>query len=263
MSFSLQITNARTLILVTANCSTSGSSGTKGSYIKKFRRIRRMFALLQSDAGRAATKRRLSTALPNLRQLQLLWKIGLRGGFKRRWRRRSGKHRYSRQDIRDHRLNPYIVPVHTLLGSNRGSRSSLLRHAGMGGGQTQPRVGSCLFFRRLFVACIVVLPYMHRRRKVVPVVENRCLAVPSVYSILAPFPVPSSIAPLPVSDSSRPVISPSSLFSRRRRRSSPSIEAGSSERRIAPFDHWFTWCQTCRHGGHANHMERWFRLVFY
>eukprot|EP01114_Cavostelium_apophysatum_P012662 TRINITY_DN288_c0_g1_i6.p1 TRINITY_DN288_c0_g1~~TRINITY_DN288_c0_g1_i6.p1 ORF type:complete len:932 (+),score=212.05 TRINITY_DN288_c0_g1_i6:136-2931(+) len=25
-----------------------------------------------------------------------------------------------------------------------------------------------------------------------------------------------------------------------------------------PFDDWFTWCQTCRHGGHAAHMIEWF-----
>ncbi|KAH8556998.1 hypothetical protein BGW37DRAFT_417580 [Umbelopsis sp. PMI_123] len=27
----------------------------------------------------------------------------------------------------------------------------------------------------------------------------------------------------------------------------------------AGFDLWFTWCQTCRHGGHAIHMLDWFR----
>lgn len=24
------------------------------------------------------------------------------------------------------------------------------------------------------------------------------------------------------------------------------------------FGQWFTWCQTCRHGGHAIHMTEWF-----
>jgi len=24
------------------------------------------------------------------------------------------------------------------------------------------------------------------------------------------------------------------------------------------FDEWFTWCQTCRHGGHAKHLMEWF-----
>ncbi|XP_062518050.1 GATOR2 complex protein MIOS-B-like isoform X2 [Corticium candelabrum] len=27
----------------------------------------------------------------------------------------------------------------------------------------------------------------------------------------------------------------------------------------ASFDSWFTWCQTCRHGGHASHLVEWFR----
>ncbi|GAM17954.1 hypothetical protein SAMD00019534_011290 [Acytostelium subglobosum LB1] len=26
-----------------------------------------------------------------------------------------------------------------------------------------------------------------------------------------------------------------------------------------PFDDWFTWCQTCRHGGHARHISDWFK----
>eukprot|EP01103_Thecamoeba_quadrilineata_P012751 TRINITY_DN3369_c0_g1_i2.p1 TRINITY_DN3369_c0_g1~~TRINITY_DN3369_c0_g1_i2.p1 ORF type:complete len:703 (-),score=75.42 TRINITY_DN3369_c0_g1_i2:64-2172(-) len=25
------------------------------------------------------------------------------------------------------------------------------------------------------------------------------------------------------------------------------------------FDNWFTWCHTCRHGGHANHILQWFQ----
>ncbi|KAF9583248.1 hypothetical protein BGW38_009933, partial [Lunasporangiospora selenospora] len=28
--------------------------------------------------------------------------------------------------------------------------------------------------------------------------------------------------------------------------------------RLSSFDLWFTWCQTCRHGGHAMHMAEWF-----
>ncbi|XP_065840030.1 GATOR2 complex protein MIOS-like [Oscarella lobularis] len=94
-------------------------------------------------------------------------------------------------------------------GSNRGSRSSLLRHAGMGGGQTQPRTESCPGCRKPLPRCSVCL-----------------LNLGTVSSAV---------------------------------KYCSSSEAGSSERRIAPFDHWFTWCQTCRHGGHANHMERWFR----
>ncbi|KAI8143121.1 hypothetical protein BJV82DRAFT_515140, partial [Fennellomyces sp. T-0311] len=27
----------------------------------------------------------------------------------------------------------------------------------------------------------------------------------------------------------------------------------------AGFDLWFTWCQTCRHGGHAVHIFEWFK----
>ncbi|KAK9501891.1 hypothetical protein O3M35_012529 [Rhynocoris fuscipes] len=29
--------------------------------------------------------------------------------------------------------------------------------------------------------------------------------------------------------------------------------------RINPFDFWYTWCQTCRHGGHAIHITQWFK----
>ncbi|ORZ36254.1 hypothetical protein BCR44DRAFT_1389309 [Catenaria anguillulae PL171] len=27
---------------------------------------------------------------------------------------------------------------------------------------------------------------------------------------------------------------------------------------LSGFDSWFTWCQTCRHGGHAGHILAWF-----
>ncbi|KAG8268488.1 hypothetical protein J6590_025803 [Homalodisca vitripennis] len=30
--------------------------------------------------------------------------------------------------------------------------------------------------------------------------------------------------------------------------------------RLSPFNSWYTWCQTCRHGGHASHITQWFRL---
>ncbi|XP_031568130.1 GATOR complex protein MIOS-like [Actinia tenebrosa] len=30
-------------------------------------------------------------------------------------------------------------------------------------------------------------------------------------------------------------------------------------RSINQFSNWFTWCQSCRHGGHANHIIDWFR----
>lgn len=29
--------------------------------------------------------------------------------------------------------------------------------------------------------------------------------------------------------------------------------------KLVDFSHWFTWCQTCRHGGHASHMIHWFK----
>ncbi|XP_013399099.1 GATOR complex protein MIOS-like isoform X2 [Lingula anatina] len=28
---------------------------------------------------------------------------------------------------------------------------------------------------------------------------------------------------------------------------------------LAPFSDWFTWCQSCRHGGHSQHIADWFR----
>lgn len=28
--------------------------------------------------------------------------------------------------------------------------------------------------------------------------------------------------------------------------------------KLTEFNNWFTWCQTCRHGGHANHITHWF-----
>lgn len=31
------------------------------------------------------------------------------------------------------------------------------------------------------------------------------------------------------------------------------------DNRLAEFSHWFTWCQSCRHGGHASHMIHWFK----
>ncbi|RWS24977.1 WD repeat-containing protein mio-like protein [Leptotrombidium deliense] len=32
-----------------------------------------------------------------------------------------------------------------------------------------------------------------------------------------------------------------------------------TERKLSPFPSWFTSCQTCRHGGHANHLIEWFK----
>ena len=33
------------------------------------------------------------------------------------------------------------------------------------------------------------------------------------------------------------------------------------EDKLTEFGNWFTWCQTCRHGGHASHIMHWFQLV--
>ncbi|KAL4222251.1 hypothetical protein ACF0H5_018288 [Mactra antiquata] len=30
------------------------------------------------------------------------------------------------------------------------------------------------------------------------------------------------------------------------------------EQKLSSFDNWFTWCQTCRHGGHSAHITDWF-----
>lgn len=29
--------------------------------------------------------------------------------------------------------------------------------------------------------------------------------------------------------------------------------------KLSPFSNWFTWCQTCRHGGHSQHIISWFK----
>ncbi|CAG0878625.1 unnamed protein product [Darwinula stevensoni] len=34
---------------------------------------------------------------------------------------------------------------------------------------------------------------------------------------------------------------------------------GLSEKKNSAIAMWFTWCQSCRHGGHAMHMEQWFK----
>uniref|UniRef100_A0A4W3HMV2 Missing oocyte, meiosis regulator, homolog (Drosophila) n=1 Tax=Callorhinchus milii TaxID=7868 RepID=A0A4W3HMV2_CALMI len=33
----------------------------------------------------------------------------------------------------------------------------------------------------------------------------------------------------------------------------------SKDKKLAQFNNWFTWCQNCRHGGHAGHMLSWFK----
>lgn len=37
----------------------------------------------------------------------------------------------------------------------------------------------------------------------------------------------------------------------------PSPKHGQSK--LSPHQDWFSWCQTCRHGGHAGHITEWFR----
>ena len=38
-------------------------------------------------------------------------------------------------------------------------------------------------------------------------------------------------------------------------------QASASRRKLSHFSSWFTWCQTCRHGGHAHHLMEWFKWV--
>ncbi|XP_055877328.1 GATOR complex protein MIOS-A-like [Biomphalaria glabrata] len=35
------------------------------------------------------------------------------------------------------------------------------------------------------------------------------------------------------------------------------LESG-SKAKLVPFQEWFSWCMTCRHGGHAGHLREWF-----
>ncbi|KAL3911681.1 MAG: hypothetical protein SGPRY_008602 [Prymnesium sp.] len=39
----------------------------------------------------------------------------------------------------------------------------------------------------------------------------------------------------------------------------PTAEAGDTWEAVSSaYGHWMVWCQTCRHGGHAAHLEEWF-----
>jgi len=38
----------------------------------------------------------------------------------------------------------------------------------------------------------------------------------------------------------------------------PEVKPGVGDTKLSQFDSWFTWCQTCRHGGHASHLIDWF-----
>ena len=34
-------------------------------------------------------------------------------------------------------------------------------------------------------------------------------------------------------------------------------------KKITPFGSFFSWCQTCRHGGHCDHMEGTFHILIF
>lgn len=38
----------------------------------------------------------------------------------------------------------------------------------------------------------------------------------------------------------------------------PGLTFSKSDRKLSPCSSWFTWCQSCRHGGHASHLMDWF-----
>lgn len=38
----------------------------------------------------------------------------------------------------------------------------------------------------------------------------------------------------------------------------PRLLFSKNDKKLSPFDSWFTWCQTCRHGGHSSHILEWF-----
>ena len=37
------------------------------------------------------------------------------------------------------------------------------------------------------------------------------------------------------------------------------LSTGRDSHYLARFPDWFTWCQSCRHGGHAEHMAQWYK----
>lgn len=37
-----------------------------------------------------------------------------------------------------------------------------------------------------------------------------------------------------------------------------SADQGHLARKNTEFKNWFTWCQSCHHGGHSQHIEEWF-----
>jgi len=68
---------------------------------------------------------------------------------------------------------------------------------------------------------------------------------------IAPKPEPSmtNTTPPPVPSA----MTPRSSHLKRSQFSVHDLPLGSDK-----FDNWFTWCQTCRHGGHAKHIIDWF-----
>lgn len=40
--------------------------------------------------------------------------------------------------------------------------------------------------------------------------------------------------------------------------SKTAFDASQTREKESAFDHWFTWCVTCSHGGHSNHILEWF-----
>ena len=37
------------------------------------------------------------------------------------------------------------------------------------------------------------------------------------------------------------------------------VDTSEGRKKLSKLSDWFTWCQTCKHGGHADHMTEWFR----
>lgn len=53
----------------------------------------------------------------------------------------------------------------------------------------------------------------------------------------------------------------SSNFSHMNHFSDPNAEKPENVRSVNPLKNWLTWCQSCRHGGHSDHIIDWFKLV--
>nr|XP_058964529.1 GATOR complex protein MIOS-like [Pocillopora verrucosa] len=51
----------------------------------------------------------------------------------------------------------------------------------------------------------------------------------------------------------------SSLSQKPANQGDSSAEKPANARTVNPFHNWFTWCQSCRHGGHSNHIVEWFK----